>query len=61
MKKCTEVGKNWLCAHSSAGINNCCFCCRFPVESMVSLPNGTVLSRINANDLMDGNSDGFLA
>lgn len=33
---------------------------RFPVESMVSLPNGTVLSRINANDLMDGNSNGHL-
>ena len=31
--------------------------CRFPVESMVSLPNGTVLSRMNANDLMEGPSN----
>ncbi|KAL9954712.1 hypothetical protein ACROYT_G042283 [Oculina patagonica] len=30
---------------------------RFPVESMVSLPNGTVLSRMNANDLMEGSSN----
>lgn len=30
---------------------------RFPVESMVSLPNGTVLSRMNANDLMEGPSN----
>lgn len=29
---------------------------RFPVESMVSLPNGTVLSRLNANDLMEVDS-----
>lgn len=28
---------------------------RFPVESLVSLPNGTVLSRINANDLIEDN------
>ena len=30
---------------------------RFPVESMVSLPNGTVLSRMNANDLLEGSSN----
>ena len=27
------------------------------MESMVSLPNGTVLSRMNANDLMEGSSN----
>ena len=26
------------------------------MESMVSLPNGTVLSRMNANDLLEGSS-----
>ena len=27
------------------------------MESMVSLPNGTVLSRMNVNDLMEGSSN----
>jgi len=30
------------------------------VESVVALPNGTVLSRMNANDLMEGNSNGHI-
>ena len=33
--------------------------CRFPVESLVSLPNGTVLSKLNANDLMESESSGL--
>jgi len=33
---------------------------KFPVESVVALPNGTVLSRMNANDLMEGNSNGHI-
>lgn len=32
---------------------------RFPVESLVSLPNGTVLSKLNANDLMESESSGL--
>ena len=32
------------------------FLCRFPVMSVVSLPNGTVVSKMNANDLMERQS-----
>ena len=29
------------------------------MESLVSLPNGTVLSKLNANDLMESESSGL--
>lgn len=31
---------------------------RFPVESMVALPNGTVIHRMNANELLDSDNKG---
>ena len=46
--------RHYYTRHTRRFLTN--FLCRFPVMSVVSLPNGTVVSKMNANDLMERQS-----